>query len=76
MSDSEVEVKKGADEVDRKHDRDEMFLNDSKIPELRGRDDLFGRHMTIFWKKHTKGDTEPLAVTAGEPYRLPTAVYL
>jgi hypothetical protein len=52
-----------------------VILNDPATPELRPSDDRFGRYMTIFRKSHTKGDTEPLAVTSGEPYRLPSPVY-
>ena len=46
-------------------------LNDECEPELRGPDDKFGRYMTVFRKQHTAGDTEPLGVVSGEPYRLP-----
>eukprot|EP00614_Pseudopedinella_elastica_P024625 CAMPEP_0172635848 /NCGR_PEP_ID=MMETSP1068-20121228/201215_1 /TAXON_ID=35684 /ORGANISM="Pseudopedinella elastica, Strain CCMP716" /LENGTH=253 /DNA_ID=CAMNT_0013448167 /DNA_START=14 /DNA_END=775 /DNA_ORIENTATION=+ len=45
-------------------------LNHSRDPELRAADDKFGRYMTVFRKKHTDGDTKPLPVVSGVPYRL------
>jgi hypothetical protein len=52
-----------------------VTLNAPREPELRSANDPFGRYMTIFRKQHTVGDTLPLAVVSGEPYRLATPVY-
>lgn len=52
-----------------------VTLNAPCEPELRAASDPFGRYMTVFRKQHTVGDTQPLAVVSGEPYRLATPVY-
>jgi hypothetical protein len=52
-----------------------VTLNAPREIELRAANDPFGRYMTIFRKQHTVGDTVPLAVVSGEPYRLATPVY-
>ena len=41
-----------------------------KDPGLRPPDDKYGRYMTTFRKMHTQGDTVPLAVVSGEPFRI------
>lgn len=47
-----------------------VTLNHSKTPELREEGDRFGRYMTTFRKLHTDGDTKPLPVKFGTPYRV------